>query len=137
MVIRLGEPSWIKICEISTRPIGAVIDVELTSLFEYKYNIAKKLFITYGWADVSLFEITKSVDYLFDKIRIFYGNSNTSKVEVLIHYNASVYNTIYMKCDGVGIKRMLNVVDITNYGYAYKEYNLGLSGVYYNGENIN
>lgn len=84
-----------------------------------------------------MLEITKAETYLFDKIRIFYGDTNSSKVEVLVHYNASVYNTIFAKCNGVGINRMLEAVDISNYNTNYKEFSLGLSGVYFNGTKIN
>ena len=137
----LNAAGWYKIAELGQRNRGQSVIIELGSGYYHTENEAHHIVLEYGWVGAEIFECSKASVPLFDKIRLCFNNNDTDKMGIYVHYNGTQQNPIYFSISGMVVGGAQNKpnIDIFNFVTDSKtwattrEYNLGKSGVYYNG----
>lgn len=132
----IGAPQWVKICTFGFRNYGSALELECYSNFSNIPQGCHIIKIAYGWADITVEDVTKDRYGVFDKVRICWNDNNQDRLALYVHYNANVNNTTYYKIKGTSndiTKAYASNADPTIYTN-YKEFSLGRDGLYLNGE---
>ena len=134
----LSVSGWYKIANFGYRNHGSSILIDLYTTYRYHFSSAHKIQINYGWLSANVLDFARDEYAVFDKIRICYNSNNTDQMAIYVHYAPNSLNY-------VGININAGTVSLTPVNFETDsltwqntiEYNLGVTGLYINGQNYN
>ena len=134
----LSNSGWYKIASFSQRNIGSSVSIELGTGYYYQFSSSHKIQINYGWQNVNVLDFAQDAQTVFDKIRICYNSNNRDYMGVYVHYTPNVQNPIYLNINACTYRFIPVNFETDSLTWENTiEYNLGVNGLYINGQSYN
>ena len=134
----LSTSGWYKIANFGHRNRGSSILIDLYTLYYYHFSSAHKIQINYGWLSANVLDFARDESAVFDKIRICYNSNDSDQMAIYVHYAPNAINTVGININAGTIA--LTPVNFETDSLTWQntiEYDLGVTGLYINGQNYN
>lgn len=137
--LSVTSEGWIKICTIKYRNRGIASVIKITKDYHYGYSASHIINLAYGWLNASMTDLANDVQSSFTKMRVVWNNRDT-EIGVYIYYARNLSNTLNVTVESASMIKPAYTLDFkyddpTTWAY-YKEFNLGKSGLYVNGDSV-
>jgi len=106
----LSAQGWYRLCTSNIQVKGSVLEIELTSTYNYQRPASKKILISCSWSgsDIQILG-NKDEDNIITKVRTVQSGSSTDRnLYVDIYYNMNQSNQIYAYLTSKNIGITLN-----------------------------